>query len=218
MPRSLDTPYGHVWTLPMLQRQLRGVEPLVIRLWPPRDDSSALWRSTREISDAVRGSCRNYPGDVGGRSARRRASCARHGSRVDCLCAGLDGCLRVVLAGGKTDCHARRDWPRHHGLVAALSYESLTYHSWPLLARGMDRPGHLACPRGHPPSRPPFCHAIEASFGPSPSDSNSCVLQRVPVRNNVRPEEEPGNLQMCLDVDRYPPSFFITWCVGGNNR
>ena len=23
---------------------------------------------------------------------------------------------------------------------------------------------------------------------------------------------------MCLDVDRYPPSFFITWCVRGNNK
>ncbi len=95
--------------------------------------------------------CRNYRRNVGGRSARRRATCAGHGSRVDGLCVGLDGCLRVVLAGGKTDFHARRDGSRHHGLVAALSYESLTHYSGPLFACRMDRIGHLASPRRHPP-------------------------------------------------------------------
>src|SRR6267378_3085632 len=151
MACSPDPGHGHVRTFSMLQRELRGIEPFVIRLWPPRDNSSALWGGSCEISDAVCRSSWDHRGDAGGRSARRRAARTRHGSRVDGLCVGLDGCLRVVLAGGKTDFHARRDGSRHHGLVAALSYESLTHYSGPLFACRMDRIGHLAGPRRHPP-------------------------------------------------------------------
>src|ERR1700674_3371142 len=174
----------------MFQRQLRSLEPLVVRLRPPRDHFSALRRSSRKISDAFGGHSRNYGWNTRCAAAWRRAPGSCHGSWLHGVRPRLAGGLLVVLAGRKEDFSARRvgTWDRR--IAVTVPDEGLTCNPWPLFAHRMDCTRHLACSRLHPPSPPPLRRGVESSFCLASSDSNAWALVASPLGTTLAPTKK----------------------------
>src|ERR1700730_18233655 len=172
----------------MFQWQLRSLEPLVVRLRPPRDHFSALRRSSRKISDAFGGHSRKYGWNTRCAAAWRRAPRSCHGSWLHGVRPRLAGGLLVVLASREEDFSARRDGTWDRRIAVTFPDEGATRSPWPFFARRMDCPRRLACSRRHPPSPPPLRYIVLRSFSLASADSNAWALV-APRQGNSRPNE-----------------------------
>src|SRR5260370_3664125 len=147
----------------MFQRQLRRLEPFAVCFRPPPDNWSALWRSSRKISDAFRSHSRNYDWNAGRSSSGRCASRSRYGSGFDGVGHGMVCRVPVVLDRGEAKVHADRDRAGDRRLLAAFPDESPARIAPALFTRRVDRILHLGRPRARPACPELECKTIRGA-------------------------------------------------------
>jgi len=135
--RAIDCGHGSLRAVAMFQRQLRSLEPLTFRLWPPPDHSARFGEVHEKISDAGV-AILGLPQERSRAAAWRRASRSRHGSGFDGVGFGMVRRVPVVLDCGEARLGAHRDRDGDGRLFAAFPDEGSACGPRTLCARRMD--------------------------------------------------------------------------------
>src|SRR5712692_993012 len=129
---------GHVWAVPVLQREFHSVQPDAVCVWAAPHDPSGFRNNTFGISHAFGGRGGDYRGNAWRPAAGRCPACTSNGSRIDGVSFGLVCDLRVVLGGGETHGDEIGGGAGDSSLVNTSSDESAASFSGALFAGRMD--------------------------------------------------------------------------------